>query len=208
MVDPEVSQNIPEIEGYKDQYRAAFYDVAVGRGIGPDALAGINQAGCIPLLEAELDESDGAIELPPEITSFIGEMYPGASLLVSGIVLYDEGGVIEVGLEGLKNGWEQDEEFLTAPIVPELGKTPQYYRQSFFDLSVGIASTGRRFAGEPFFVETQDGQIIDNEDWEEKSIPADVLDAFAKLPGIIDEREDGKLSVYRKSNDMMSPLSE
>lgn len=51
----------------KESYRQAFWDVLASRGLSEASIRAIEQANCVPVIEAECDEEDGGINLPPDL---------------------------------------------------------------------------------------------------------------------------------------------
>ena len=93
-------EEITVLEGY----RQAFLNVMASRGLTKDSIAAIETANCAAFLEAECDDEDGSINLPPGLETSFFAPYEGIlapegqtqPLLVGSVALGLSGGRIEI----------------------------------------------------------------------------------------------------------------
>lgn len=177
-----------------ENYRRAFANILEARGLSVTA---IEKANCSPFLEAETDEIDGAINLPPVLEKALFAHYEGVRaprgdnkpVLVRRVKLGHINGIIEIEpkLVNYSKG-PKHEDYIT---ITEGGiaVNPEIY----FLFEEG------KYCLELVNVDTKGSIIHDSEGQEWYDLTPDMMDAFAGFLSELNQRQESGVSIYKNS---------
>lgn len=187
---PEFFENVRTREEYARAFEAAFQE----RGIGPEVLTSIKEAGFVPTLEAESDEDDGPIDLPDDVRRVIDDQFASTPILVTRVILSESNALVEVVPRminasrggGILVGVQAQQMAVFPDIVFDFIKMEQHSWR--FDPS------------KPSIIKIGD-TLADSTEHVVESVPGSLLGDFTSLIYTLAGRESSKLVVQRKSDD-------
>lgn len=188
----------PQELATRENYREAFFKVMASRGLTQDSILFIKQANCVPILEAECDDEDGAIIIPHTLKTAFFAPYEGISspegdpqpVYVRNVMLGPSEGKIEIEPKLIEyTSGPKTEGFVTVAGAASGGRVVS--SEITFDLDQG-----------KYFVEVDridaQGRIIGQESIvEEHKLTPNMMDDLTSLLVNLNDRQRSRVSIYK-----------